>query len=415
MKKHLLSIFYVRTGELEPLNGLRAISILGVFILHAWIFAGFANLTRPDLLDRIIGNFTSFVNLFFILSGFLIYKGLAAKFVETGSMNFIQYFINRSLRIFPAYFFFLFINILVIQTQLKVLEAKPVLSLHETSMLESAKERSQNWVYDAFYVSDYFPGNITHGWSLSIEEQFYLLLPLIIPFLFQSKRNIRISILALLYAIPLAFRIYHTFNFLGIPEDRFIPDLIYRSLHTILDAIILGILIFELMTNFPLWNTLLERKYSKSILICISVVFLTLAHISSESGSAIFFLTLRFNFIDIGFGILLFISLHENSMIHSFLKGKIFVPIARLSYGIYLWHIAISGAIMGHYIRKEQFQNWQSFILISLLSFAITFVVVWLIYLLIEYPFLSLKKNLQFKGLYLNPNIEDRTFRERKF
>lgn len=147
------------------LDGLRAIAFLIVFFFH----------TR-NLPFGWLG-----VQLFFVLSGFLITDILLRMKEKLPRREFFTKFYGRRfLRIFPLYYFYL-----ILLTALIFL--LPVLDLKGLRTEISAKFFNQIWVatfyaYDFFHASSFFVRShfFTHLWSLSVEEQFYLIWPLLI-------------------------------------------------------------------------------------------------------------------------------------------------------------------------------------------------------------------------------------------
>lgn len=139
-----------------PLDGIRGIAIITVFLAHYGV----------PLLQR--GGFG--VDMFFTLSGFLITSILLQEVGRTGTISFRDFYIRRGLRLFPALLF-----LLVVYASLVTLFGKD-LSRHFTDM-----------ALVFFYVANWAgaaglnrPGELGHTWSLSVEEQFYFLWPLIL-------------------------------------------------------------------------------------------------------------------------------------------------------------------------------------------------------------------------------------------
>jgi len=146
--------------RIESLDGLRAIAILLVVYGHArgtpGFPAGFRDLTR-------VGDVAELgVRFFFAISGFLITSLLAAELRKTSTLRLGSFYARRAFRIFPAYYFYLGVFV--------VLSLAGVVSLPWRDALLAAT-----------YLSD-FQGKrawvVGHTWSLSVEEQFYLVWPL---------------------------------------------------------------------------------------------------------------------------------------------------------------------------------------------------------------------------------------------
>lgn len=174
MKKLFVAVFKENPNEIESLNGLRALSIIGVIVQHIWLVVVFNKVPRYHIFDNLFTNFTVFVDLFFVLSGFLIYGGLTKFYGEHGYVDYKGFFLRRIFRIFPAYYFFLLVMLVLGMLQIKFLSSKPNLNYTEMLVLQALKEASMK--YDFLYLSNYFGGSVSHNWSLATEEQFYIFL-----------------------------------------------------------------------------------------------------------------------------------------------------------------------------------------------------------------------------------------------
>ena len=143
------------------LNSLRAIAIILVLIEH------FAYAIGSHFSAGYYG-----VDLFFVLSGFLITNILLKKNDNTNFKNWVNFIGRRALRIFPIYY----LTILL----LLILDYQPL-----------KKELLYVATYTYNYAWEYFElplSNISHFWSLAVEEQFYLVWPIIVLSFLKFKR-----------------------------------------------------------------------------------------------------------------------------------------------------------------------------------------------------------------------------------
>ena len=145
-------------SRIPSLDGLRALSIALVLIAH---LAG----TRNFPLSEAAGNFWGLgefgVRVFFVISGFLITGLLMQELATTGRIDLPRFYLRRTLRIFPAYY------TLLIALGLASLAGAVTLAPHDLA-------------HGATYTSNYYLGRswfMGHTWSLSVEEQFYVLWP----------------------------------------------------------------------------------------------------------------------------------------------------------------------------------------------------------------------------------------------
>src|SRR5262245_3522199 len=153
------ALVWLNRGRVPSLDGLRAVSIALVIIEHASMTAGFPQHTVQLGALGHLG-----VSMFFAISGFLITMLLARERRHTGSISLLGFYRRRALRILPAYFCFVF--------GVFILTRLDVLAL-----------RGAEWTALLTYTVNYLKDptwDIGHVWSLSVEEQFYLVWPLLL-------------------------------------------------------------------------------------------------------------------------------------------------------------------------------------------------------------------------------------------
>lgn len=145
---------------MPELDGLRALAILAVLAFHLetpWVSLGWAG-----------------VPLFFVLSGFLITGILLDAKGGPGYLR--NFYARRALRIFPIYYVTLFAVAVVALLLGQNVDSLPLYLIY-----------AQNYLLGATNFSPDFPVAFNHSWSLAIEEQFYLLWPLIVLWLSRRK------------------------------------------------------------------------------------------------------------------------------------------------------------------------------------------------------------------------------------
>jgi peptidoglycan/LPS O-acetylase OafA/YrhL len=157
--------------RLPGLDGLRGIAVLAVIIYHADI-------------SLLVGGFLG-VDVFFVLSGFLITSLLIDELTRTNTVDRARFYIRRIRRLMPALFLVLLFSVLV--SGLFVLDA----AYHVRRDLPWAVTFVLNWSY-LFFEQSYFvnisrPPLLQHLWSLSVEEQFYVVWPIVIIGLYKLK------------------------------------------------------------------------------------------------------------------------------------------------------------------------------------------------------------------------------------
>lgn len=156
--------------RIPSLDGLRAVSLACVLLAH---LSGTRHFFRWDVLE-IYGNFG--VRIFFVISGFLITGLLLKERERTGTISLCDFYVRRSYRILPAAYVFM---LAVIAAHWHALSWSSILS---------ALTYSSNYLHDKNWV-------LGHLWSLSVEEQFYLLWPLTLLLFFRMRLWVVASLL----------------------------------------------------------------------------------------------------------------------------------------------------------------------------------------------------------------------------
>jgi peptidoglycan/LPS O-acetylase OafA/YrhL len=156
-------------------DGLRAVAVLSVIFFHAEISIYGFHIFR--------GGFVG-VDIFFVISGYLITKILIAE-IESGCFSFINFYERRARRILPAFFVTAFVSIpfawmFMLSLQLKGFAQSIVASsLYLSNLLF--------WFRNAYFAEPSQLVPLLHTWSLAVEEQYYLLYPPLILWLFRRK------------------------------------------------------------------------------------------------------------------------------------------------------------------------------------------------------------------------------------
>ncbi len=197
--------------RLPGLDGLRGIAVLAVIIYHADV-------------SLLVGGFLG-VDVFFVLSGFLITTLLINELTETNTVDRARFYMRRIRRLMPALFLVLFFSVLV--SGLFVLDA----AYHVRRDLPWAITFVLNWSY-LFFEQSYFvnisrPPLLQHLWSLSVEEQFYVVWPIMLIALYKVKigkisPRVKIFITSAVLAIASTAWMVHLSVSNGFPIHRWI-------------------------------------------------------------------------------------------------------------------------------------------------------------------------------------------------
>ena len=367
-----------KAGQWPEIDGLRAMAILLVLLTHTFQTVPGLSYVRWnfELLKPLFNGWVG-VDLFFVLSGFLV-GGQIIRSIEENSFSYKNFYLRRTFRILPTYFVVLFICVLIayifpaIKTDGIV---EPTFSILGKNLL---------------LLTDYFPlANLgVPSWSISIEEKFYLLAPIVIVSLSKFKKNTLIKLLFSIFTIALiirmlSYRIYELGSNAPLP---LVMSKIYFPFHVRLDALVAGVCAY--LTLQPV-KTSESSEILSIIARRIGILLVVLVLMTGALMGGWFETTIQYSMLAIGFSMFLFglQSASSASLTKNFLSLKIWIPIARLSYSIYLTHIFI---IHAYVVFLKSYQDQVIFttgLFFSCLLIPIP------IFLLIEEPIHSWAKN----------------------
>jgi peptidoglycan/LPS O-acetylase OafA/YrhL len=297
-----------RSNRNQSLDVLRCIAILLVLAAHVPYYQHLAQLGW-------IG-----VDLFFVLSGFLISGLLFSEFKSSGGIDFPRFFIRRGLKIWPPFFFFV---TWVIVSQLAV---RP----HHVQWHTVAA--------NVLFLQNYFgsPGTLLdHTWSLAVEEHFYVLLPLLFMLLIYLRRKARNPfesvpvIFVTLAVVCLALRWQY-----GYREAL--------MTHLRLDSLFSGVMLGYLYHFRRVWFKKLTGNYGLAITMacCLPAAFI------DRLRYQVLGLTVLF----VGFGFLLCWAVDRKPQTK---MGEIALAVPSAigfySYSIYLWHPIVLNVLASHF------------------------------------------------------------------
>ena len=303
-----------RLGRLPALDGLRAVAIAGVVLSH---------LAVPHLVGAAIG-----VEIFFVLSGFLITTLLLQEYAATERVDLLRFAARRALRLLPAL-------VLVLLTWAAYLKLNHGVPLREETIggLLPSLFYYANW---ARYFEGYHAlGWLAPMWSLSVEEQFYLLWP--VAFLLAKRSRLRAHLPALLLGtcgLVLAFRVH----------DLWGPSTTYRRFgtHEIGDQLLIGCLLaIALASPDAARRVRLTRLGGRLVpyaLGYLAVVALTLTEKTSLAYQRSFY-TVGLTLTAVSAAVvILHLVLTPEGRLSRLLSRSPLPWIGSISYGIYLWH-----------------------------------------------------------------------------
>ena len=303
---------------IKSFNGLRFYSILLVILTHLGISKYFedGSYCRDNVFYFFSG--TAGVNIFFTISGFLITTLILSEIKLTGKFNLKLFFIRRFLRLLPPILPF-FIAILFFMKQGYIAETITGL------------------FFSVFYLYNFVPKSkifwsteLSHTWSLAVEEQFYILW----AFLFSTFNLSKIKKIIFLLLILCIFTSYILpLISVNIEGKKYILDNVFFTTRWTIPAIgpiLIGAL-FAIL-NFSNWNNIkLKFKGKKSL-------FLSILVFISPFYLPIILLPLINLFHGLGIAlILLWITNNQSSVFVKILEWKPIKYFGTISYGIYIW------------------------------------------------------------------------------
>lgn len=301
------------------------------------------------------------VDLFFILSGFLIGRQLWKELRETNTVNIGRFLLRRGLRIWPLYF--TAVLGYFVWSLAAGLNLKPLLA-------------------DVFFVSNYFHCRVKGGWSLSTEEQFYIAAPVLL-FLFRFIRNRALVLIPVIWMIVLPLLRYLA---LARAPGLSVSDVIYSPIHLHSDGLAAGLILSWLSVFCPKW-----WSSGKAALWLPAVVI--------ASGLALRFIgkdVFSYSALALIYGgaALFGLRVHAANRIASW-RG-LFV-VSRLSYGMYLNHLVLIEAIPGAWVREIGLNfgtNPAAFAAAFLAVTAISLSIAFVTFAVIERPALLFRERL---------------------
>ena len=305
----------VSRGYVPEIDGLRAIAILAVMIFHA-------------MPQYFIGGFLG-VEVFFVLSGFLITSLLLGEHDRFGRIDFRRFYLRRGLRLLPALVLML---VLVVAAGFAYFDFPKAMWLLKDAGL--ALSYCYNWVRAFELRAD---GMLAHSWSLAIEEQFYLLWPPLLAWLMTrsgSRRTLSWMVLGLA-----AFGALHRVLLIlgGASMYR-----VYNGLDTRLDGILLGCALAVGISS-GLVDLNRERLQKRLRFGMLPACVLLLAMFGSLSVFDIAPFIWGLPVVSLCTAILVCgICSLENHWSQSLLGSRALVWIGQRSYGLYLWHYPLN-------------------------------------------------------------------------
>jgi peptidoglycan/LPS O-acetylase OafA/YrhL len=343
----------------SEIDGLRAIAVISVIIYHAEFTIRLNNVSYKVFPGGFLG-----VDIFYVISGYLI-TYLIYENIKKNSFLFLDFYERRARRLLPMLFLVISMSLVVgwmlmMPNQLKDFSGSALASLFFVSNF---------WflITDSYFAESSALKPLLHTWSLSIEEQFYIIFPPFLYFLYKKKiRQIKLLFVVLIL-ISLSLATLGSFYFTDI-NFYILPTRVWELLAG-------GILAFYHANS----KTKKISKYGNllsllGVILILSSVFLFNANIPHPSFFS--------SFIILGTGLIIFFR-NENGFIKKILSTNIFVGAGLISYSLYLWHFPVFAFKKIKSPNLSNFDKLETILLVIALSI--------LSYYLVERPFRNRK------------------------
>ncbi len=407
IKKSFRDIYVRPEGRFEPLDGVRAFSIIWVMLFHCFLGLG-THLPAAHvalLLDetpwylRWISKGDSGVDVFFVLSGFLIGHILMSEIKRSGTIDLRRFYIRRSLRIFPVYWSLVFVVAI--------------------TTLSQANFRPSTFFINLLYVQNFFPGDLTYipvSWSLAIEEQFYVLFPLLliaVVFRFRHRGVVLVGLFVFATLIRIwvldAHPAIHQADFQDLVfwnranyEVGYI-DRLYVNLHTRFGSLVAGALAAYLTTYHAerLKSALSRHAFNTSLLIvclcgliAVNALPLYAPETAISEAQRHAYLAFYRNGSSLLYAIVFLLVMNASGaskVLGRFLALRLWFPIAQLSYSMYLVHISLLATVTTKVLGFVPVQDIriEHTILIAMLGLAYCMVACAFLFVFVERPFMN--------------------------
>jgi peptidoglycan/LPS O-acetylase OafA/YrhL len=348
------------------IDGLRAIAVGAVVLYHAQITI----LGQQTFKGGFIG-----VDIFFVISGYLITSIILRELILTGSFSFKYFYERRVRRILPA-----LLSVMLVSLPFAWMYFIPGSFIDFSKSILYSLGFSSNFYFHysglEYGAIDGLLKPFLHTWSLSVEEQFYILFPIVLLITFKYFRKFLIYVLALGFIISLGLAEWSSRNH---------PSISFYFLHTRMWELLAGSILayFEIILG--------HRSKQKTLnLILPGIGLILIVHSIIYFNNKMFHPSFYTLSPIIGVCLIIWFS-NSNEIVTRLLSTKLFVGIGLISYSLYLWHYPIFA-----FARTINFSHGDIFkkLLIGIIALIVSI----LSYYLIERPCRN-KKN-KFKIIF---------------
>lgn len=329
---------------ISGLDGLRAISVIAVILYHLHV-------------SGIVGGYLG-VTIFFVLSGYLITNLLVNEYEKYGTIDLRNFWIRRFRRLIPA----LLIMLILVGFWITLFQRSFLIGLR--SEILAAIFYVSNWFYivqDHSYFTKFSPASpLQHMWSLAVEEQFYIIWPLVLMvslYFVRNKEKFALWILGGAIVSAIMMMIMYTPG-----ED---PSRVYYGTDTRAFSLLIGAALAFVWPSRKLKeNVTDEAKKLLNVVGAVSSSILILMFVfMHEEGPFLYYGGMFL--ASIVAAVLIATIVHPASRVGDILSFKPLLWIGVRSYGIYIWHFPIV-ILMGAGINGVDVPLWKTLFIIAL-------------------------------------------------
>ncbi|MBX3192423.1 MAG: acyltransferase [Labilithrix sp.] len=334
LEDNLRSLWNRRAESKKPVDGLRALSVLWVIAYHTLAFIG-RPLRNSDFgpLLRIVNRGHLGVDVFFVISGFLIGSLLLREHEETGTIALRSFYVRRAMRILPAYFVTLAVYVVLIG--------------RNTDMIWANLLFVNNFVTEGRQCMGW-------AWSLAVEEQFYIVFPFALLAAYKIARPLGFVVFAVGVGVVIRLAIVHHYGIHvpGPEHHHLFSNMLYNKPYGRFPQLLSGVLVGYLV-HFTGAAERLRRAPAATT--CGAVVAVAVVAALSAVEQPIFkyrwptavnflYYALAQVIFSAGVAYVLFVSvtgLAGGRLLARVLSWRGFYPVSQLSYSAYLIHMII--------------------------------------------------------------------------
>ncbi|MGC1870142.1 MAG: acyltransferase [Acidobacteriaceae bacterium] len=310
------------------LDGIRGIAVLAVMLSHGGPYIDRTNLLAKSFVYAMIPGWSG-VELFFVLSGFLI-TGILLK-SKTAENYFSSFYARRFLRIFPIYYFALTVGLLAASHVSWWSAMLPPAGKTRIAYYFYVQNWPMFWPHGLFLKANVFG----HFWSLAVEEQFYIVWPLVV-WLLPENAILTLCSVGLVIALPLRI----------LMEHRYAEDFTAMFLTTSrMDGLLVGVALAILLRRGQIP---LRWIYASLGLGAAIIGYIALFHHTELIATYFYMPTIGITGFSLLSGGFLALSQHRILWLRRILNARWLRTMGKYSYGMYIYHIPVY-AICDHY------------------------------------------------------------------